>query len=84
MALSTAPTEKVLIGVVAFSDGGLVVQPPSDDLNALKKMTDFWVELGETTDADYIVAAAIDVKVLDPKTNQQVELTPEIVEGALQ
>ncbi len=41
------------------------VQPPSTDPTELAGMTDFWVELGETTEADYIVSAAIDVKVLD-------------------
>ena len=38
---------------------------PTPNPQKLAKMTDFWIELGETTDADYIVAAAIDVKVLD-------------------
>jgi len=38
---------------------------PTDDPSELSEMTDFWVELGKTTDADYIVSAAIDVKVLD-------------------
>jgi hypothetical protein len=41
------------------------VTPPTSNPAELAKMTDFWVELGETTGADYIVAAAIDVKVLD-------------------
>lgn len=41
------------------------VQPPTDDPLELAEMTDFWVELGSTTGADYIVSAAIDVKVLD-------------------
>ena len=38
---------------------------PTSNPQSLAEMTDFWVDLGETTDADYIVAAAIDVKVLD-------------------
>jgi len=38
---------------------------PSIDPLELAEMSDFWVELGKTTDADYIVSAAIDVKVLD-------------------
>lgn len=38
---------------------------PTDDPLELAEKTDFWVELGEETDADYIVAASIDVKVLD-------------------
>jgi hypothetical protein len=38
---------------------------PTDDPVELAAMTDFWVELGKETDADYIVAASIDVKVLD-------------------
>jgi len=41
------------------------VSPPTDDPAELAGMTDFWVELGKETDADYIVAASIDVKVLD-------------------
>jgi hypothetical protein len=38
---------------------------PTSNPQSLAEMTDFWVDLGEATDADYIVAAAIDVKVLD-------------------
>jgi hypothetical protein len=41
------------------------VDLPTDNPLELAEMTDFWVELGETTDADFIVSAAIDVKVLD-------------------
>jgi hypothetical protein len=41
------------------------VQPPTTDPLELSEMTDFWVELGEASQADYIVSAAIDVKVLD-------------------
>jgi len=38
---------------------------PTDDSLRLVKMTDFWKELGRTTGADLIVAATIDVRVLD-------------------
>jgi hypothetical protein len=38
---------------------------PTDDSLQLVKMTDFWKELGRTTGADLIVAATIDVRVLD-------------------
>ena len=41
------------------------LDPPSDDPTELAKMADFWMELGDETNADFIVAAAIDVKVLD-------------------
>jgi hypothetical protein len=41
------------------------VDPPNDNPIELAEMTDFWIELGEITDADFIVSAAIDVKVLD-------------------
>jgi hypothetical protein len=41
------------------------VQPPTADPLELATMTDFWVELGTASEADYIVSAAIDVKVLD-------------------
>ena len=41
------------------------ISPPTDDPTKLAEMTDFWVELGKETDADYIVSAWIDVKVLD-------------------
>ncbi len=41
------------------------VAVPTQNPQELAGMTDFWIELGETTDADFIVAAAIDVKVLD-------------------
>lgn len=41
------------------------LSPPTDDPLELAGMTDFWVELGRETDADYIVSASIDVKVLD-------------------
>jgi len=41
------------------------VRPPTDDIEALKKMPEFWTELGKATGADYIVAASIDVEVLD-------------------
>jgi len=38
---------------------------PTTDPLELAKMTEFWIDLGAATDADYIVAASIDVKVLD-------------------
>lgn len=38
---------------------------PTDDPIELATMKQFWIDLGTTTDADYIVAASIDVKVLD-------------------
>ena len=38
---------------------------PTTDPLELAKMTQFWIDLGAATDADYIVAASIDVKVLD-------------------
>jgi len=38
---------------------------PTDDPIELATMTQFWVDLGAATDADYIVMASIDVKVLD-------------------
>lgn len=38
---------------------------PTNDPLELAEMTDFWLEVGEETDADYIVSASIDVKVLD-------------------
>ena len=38
---------------------------PTTDPLALATMKQFWVDLGAATDADYIVAASIDVKVLD-------------------
>ncbi len=41
------------------------VAVPTQNPQELAENIDFWVELGKTTDADYIVAAAIDVKVLD-------------------
>jgi hypothetical protein len=41
------------------------VTPPSKNPLELAEMTDFWIELGKTTEADFIVSAAIDVKVLD-------------------
>jgi hypothetical protein len=41
------------------------ILPPSDNPLELVKMDDFWRDLGQITDADLIVAATIDVKVLD-------------------
>ena len=41
------------------------ISPPTNDPTKLAEMTDFWIELGKETDADYIVSASIDVKVLD-------------------
>lgn len=41
------------------------LRPPTDDIGKLVDMKDFWAELGATTGAELIVAAAIDVKVLD-------------------
>lgn len=41
------------------------LQPPSKNLAALTADGDFWKAINEATGADLIVAAAIDVKVLD-------------------
>jgi len=38
---------------------------PSKDPLELSKMTQFWVDIGKETEADYIVAAAIDVDIRD-------------------
>ena len=38
---------------------------PTNDPIELATMKQFWIDLGAATDADYIVAASIDVKVLD-------------------
>lgn len=38
---------------------------PTSDPIELATMKQFWIDLGTATDADYIVAASIDVKVLD-------------------
>jgi hypothetical protein len=38
---------------------------PTDDPIELATLKQFWIDLGASTDADYIVAASIDVKVLD-------------------
>lgn len=38
---------------------------PTSDPIELATMKQFWIDLGVATDADYIVAASIDVKVLD-------------------
>jgi hypothetical protein len=41
------------------------LRPPSDDIAELAAMKEFWTEIGTATGAELIVAAAIDVKVLD-------------------
>jgi hypothetical protein len=41
------------------------LQPPTEDPLQLMKTTEFWSEVGRITDADLIVAATIDVQVLD-------------------
>jgi hypothetical protein len=41
------------------------VVPPTNDPLQLSEMNDFWITVGEETGADLIVAATIDVKVLD-------------------
>jgi hypothetical protein len=41
------------------------LDPPTKEPNRLAGMAEFWQTLGEETGADYIVSAAIDVKVLD-------------------
>ena len=41
------------------------LRPPSEDINELTTMTEFWATLGAETEADYIVAASIDVEVRD-------------------
>jgi hypothetical protein len=48
---------------VVPSDDSL--RPPSDDPLELMEMPEFWQELAEATGADIVVAASIDVKVLD-------------------
>jgi hypothetical protein len=41
------------------------LSPPTEDLNQLMEMRDFWATLGTETQADYIVAASVDVEVRD-------------------
>jgi hypothetical protein len=41
------------------------LKPPSSHLGALLLDTDFWKLIREETGADYVVAASIDVKILD-------------------
>ena len=41
------------------------LQPPTDHLAALARRPKFWTDIREATNADLIVAASIDVKVLD-------------------
>ncbi|HOC44485.1 MAG TPA: hypothetical protein PKJ99_15825 [Thermoanaerobaculales bacterium] len=53
---------KTRLDVVPPLDG---LELPTTDPLQLAKMPQFWIDLGAATDADYIVAASIDVKVLD-------------------
>lgn len=41
------------------------LQPPTDSLATLAQQQEFWTAINEETNADLIVAASIDVKVLD-------------------
>lgn len=41
------------------------LRPPSSDPEELVKATEFWRQLGAETDVQYIVAASIDLEVLD-------------------
>jgi hypothetical protein len=41
------------------------LRPPTDNLATLAKQPEFWTAINEETNADLIVAASIDVKVLD-------------------
>jgi hypothetical protein len=41
------------------------LQPPTNNLAALAKQPEFWTAINEETNADLIIAASIDVKVLD-------------------
>jgi hypothetical protein len=41
------------------------IDQPSNNLHELAKMPEYWQELGSQVEADYIVAASIDVEVLD-------------------
>ena len=41
------------------------LRPPSNNLTALLQDADFWKTIREENGADYVVAASIDVKVLD-------------------
>ncbi len=57
-------------------DTGL--RPPTDDPIELWAMREFWQELGSTTGAEIIVAASIDVEVLDRSGYQTEEyVSPE-------
>lgn len=57
-------------------DSGL--RPPTDDPLKLWGMKDFWIEIGSTTGAELIVAASIDVEVLDRAGYQTEEyVSPE-------
>lgn len=41
------------------------IEPPTLDLGELVEMPEFWRDVGERSGADYIIAASVDVKVLD-------------------
>lgn len=53
---------KTRLDVLPVREG---LELPTDDPIELATMKQFWIDLGTATDADYIVAASIDVKVLD-------------------
>ena len=42
-----------------------VVDPPTLDLGKLLDHRDFWLDLADRSGADYVIAASVDVKVLD-------------------
>lgn len=42
-----------------------VVDPPTLDLDKLLDHRDFWLDLADRAGADYVIAASVDVKVLD-------------------
>lgn len=41
------------------------LEPPTLDLNKLLEYPEFWRSVGERSGADYVIAASVDVKVLD-------------------
>jgi hypothetical protein len=54
------------------------LKPPAGNLAELSKMGQFWIDLGERTGAEYIVAVSIDVDVLDRAGYQTEEyVSPE-------
>ena len=41
------------------------IDPPTLDLGKLLEIPEFWVDVAERSGADYVIAASVDVKVLD-------------------